>query len=375
MYLLTNPSPPRTHPTRRRIRFAKKRKRSATPPGKEREKTRRILRNGSHNNRGSFSIQNLQTDPSRGNVCKSYDTDRRNHHQYYRVHISRPGVHESRKTHTHTCAYTRRTHARTHTRTPKILIYRVPPRANRVPRVSTVSTPGLINDRWRNGTEYQRRRRPSALHGSRRWDRSATLNRSGVIEAIYTRPMRFHGREREGVTGRDRERKIERKKEKERERERKRERGGERERDGLHQISRDTLHVSQPRRQTDRERISGGPAEHLDDELEADKSVHGSSWAPRSWPDSTRETMAYVHEPSHGTNRCEGNLRVVAREYARETRTGPNLTRGDLYSAFPLTPTVCAHHVGIFFLFAFSSAFFNHLPVQASLLWKYLFCQ
>ena len=240
MYLLTNPSPPRTHPTRRRIRFAKKRKRSATPPGKEREKTRRILRNGSHNNRGFFSIQNLQTDPSRGNVCKSYDTDRRNHHQYYRVHISRPGVHESRKTHTHTCAYTRRTHARTHTRTPKILIYRVPPRANRVPRVSTVSTPGLINDRWRNGTEYQRRRRPSALHGSRRWDRSATLNRSGVIEAIYTRPMRFHGREREGVTGRDRERKIERKKEKEREREREREREEEREKETVYIRSAET---------------------------------------------------------------------------------------------------------------------------------------
>lgn len=180
-----------------------------------------------------FFIQNLQTDPSRGNVCKSYNTDRRNHHQY-RVHISRPGVHESRKTHTHTCAHTRTPHARTHThtRTPKILIYRVPPRANRVPRVSTVSTPGLINDRWRNGTEYQRRRRPSALHGSRRWDRSATLNRSGVIEAIYTRPMRFHGREREGVTGRDRERKKERErnKEKEREKERERKRGKERER-------------------------------------------------------------------------------------------------------------------------------------------------
>lgn len=215
MYLLTNPSPPRTHPTRRRIRFAKKRKRSATPAEKKREKlagsfetqTKRIAQQSWL----FFFIQNLQTDPSRGNVCKSYNTDRRNHHQY-RVHISRPGVHESRKTHTHTCAHTRTPHARTHThtRTPKILIYRVPPRANRVPRVSTVSTPGLINDRWRNGTEYQRRRRPSALHGSRRWDRSATLNRSGVIEAIYTRPMRFHGREREGVTGRDRERKKER---------------------------------------------------------------------------------------------------------------------------------------------------------------------
>ena len=35
-----------------------------------------------------------------------------------------------------------------------------------------------------------------------------------------------------------------------------------------------------------------------DDELEIDKWVYGSSWAPRSWPDSTRETMAYVHEPS-----------------------------------------------------------------------------
>ncbi|OAD58106.1 hypothetical protein WN48_00781 [Eufriesea mexicana] len=35
-----------------------------------------------------------------------------------------------------------------------------------------------------------------------------------------------------------------------------------------------------------------------DDEFEADKWVYGSSWAPRSWPDSTRETMAYVHEPS-----------------------------------------------------------------------------
>lgn len=95
--------------------------------------------------------------------------------------------------------------------------------------------------------------------------RSATLNRSGVIEARYT-----HGR-CGFTTERKRGRETERKNEK-----------------GVTSDHRDTLHVSEPRRQTDGERITGvGRLDLVDDdddeddeELQADKWASGSSWAP-----------------------------------------------------------------------------------------------
>ncbi|XP_076178377.1 uncharacterized protein LOC143152297 [Ptiloglossa arizonensis] len=116
----------------------------------------------------------------------------------------------------------------------------------------------------------QHRRRASALYGSRRWDRSATLNRSGVIEAIHTRSMRFHGRERRG----------------------------------LHQITErhaprfhsETTDPIEKRRSG--VRFGRASVRRRRGEFKTDKWASGSSWAPRSWPDSTRETMAKINSGS-----------------------------------------------------------------------------
>lgn len=60
----------------------------------------------------------------------------------------------------------------------------------------------------------------------------------------------------------------------------------------------------------------------------------------KTWPDSTRTDHGVCAraEPDPTARTGAKETFDVARECARETRTGPNLTRGDLYSAFLLTP-------------------------------------